>query len=229
MLQTAVRGPLRGAGGLVRARVRADVHGKDEEGRRPARGEPNQTSRAALLVPGPALRHLWRLSVAGRQRLKCVRTDPGFSPGRARPPPGCRGTRPLARRTREAEDPGPTVAKGRPSTASTERRSRDPRPPTLGAANLLTGEPPRPKPMPPRSRTPPEAPLADGTGRRYDRCLVLVKDFFLSRLSPCGITQTAPVCPEKRPTLWLRPKLQPGVIGDAREILVGGQHRERSS
>ncbi len=98
----------------------------------PPGAEPNQTSRAALLIPGPALRHLWRPSVAGRQRLKCVRTDPGFSPGRARPPPGCRGTRPLARRTREAEDPGPTVAKGRPSTASTGGRLRGLRPPTLG-------------------------------------------------------------------------------------------------
>ena len=50
----SIRDPPRGAGGLVRARVRADVHGKDEEGRRPARAEPNQTSRAALLVPGLA-------------------------------------------------------------------------------------------------------------------------------------------------------------------------------
>src|SRR3954454_11214101 len=103
---------------------------------------------------------------------------PGVSPGRARPPPGCRGTRPLARRTREAEDPGPTVAKGRPSTASTERRLRDPRPPTLAPRPSSTGEPASPEPMPPRSRTPPEAPLADGTGGRYDRCTVLVKDFF---------------------------------------------------
>ena len=53
----------------------------------PPGAEPNQTSRAALLVPGPALRHLWRPSVAGRQRLKCVRTDPAFSrDGRDRRP-----------------------------------------------------------------------------------------------------------------------------------------------
>src|SRR3954454_24405973 len=146
----------------------------------PPGAEPNQTSRAALLVPGPALRLVWRPSVAGRQRLKCVRTDPGFSPGRARPPPGCRGTRPLARRTREAEDPGPTVASDRPSTASTDGRLRDPRSPTLAPRTSSTGEPASLEPMPPRSRTPPEAPLADGTAADEHKTRTRVKDYFLS-------------------------------------------------
>jgi hypothetical protein len=157
----------RGAGGLVRARVRADVR----TGRMRKEGEPAWASRTRPPARrswslASRLRQLWRSSVAGRQRLKCVRTDPGFSPGRARPPPGCRGTRPLARRTREAEDPGPTVASDRPSTASTESRLRDPRPPPPTPRTSSTGEPASPEPMPPRSRTPPEAPLADGTGGR---------------------------------------------------------------
>jgi hypothetical protein len=145
----------------------------------PPGAEPNQTSRAALLVPGPALRHVWRPSVAGRQRLKCVRTDPGFSPGRARPPPGCRGTRPLARRTREAEDPGSTVASDRPSTASTERRLRDPRPPTSAPRTSSTGEPPRLSRCRPALERLRKRPSRTGRGEGYDRRVVLVKDFFL--------------------------------------------------
>src|SRR4051812_12437362 len=41
--------------------------------------------------------------------------------------------------------------------------------------------------------------------------------------------KTPPACrykEERASELRLRPKLQPRVLGDAREILVGGQHRE---
>src|SRR5829696_7912522 len=49
----SVRGPRGGAGGLVRARVRADVHGKDEEGRRPAWGRAEPDLPRGALGPRP--------------------------------------------------------------------------------------------------------------------------------------------------------------------------------
>jgi hypothetical protein len=89
----------------------------------PPGAKPNQTSRAALLVPGPALRHLWRPSVAGRQRLKCVRTD---ERALLRAEPGRRET--LVRPLRRA-GPAPRQPSAACATPATD----------LGAANLLDG------------------------------------------------------------------------------------------
>src|SRR5215203_907351 len=52
MIEEHPRSP-RGAGGLVRARVRADVHGKDEEGRRPAWGRAEPDLPRGALGPWP--------------------------------------------------------------------------------------------------------------------------------------------------------------------------------
>ena len=98
----------------------ADVRTRVGRARKgPASSEPNQTSRAALLVPGPATSAPAGPTVAGRSRLKCVRTDPGFSPGRARPPPGCRAARPCRAGDREAEDPETPPCEDGLSAAST--------------------------------------------------------------------------------------------------------------
>ena len=95
--------PARGSGGrsrvLERARgaggpgpAHASGKGRDKgkgskgkgKGFGPLWADRTQTSRAALLIPGLALR---RSGPSGPSRLKCVRTDPVLRPGRARPPP----------------------------------------------------------------------------------------------------------------------------------------------
>ena len=126
------------------------------------------------MVPGLALRQLWRPSVAGRQRLKCVRTDPAFSrDGRDRRP--SRVTRLSAsgsdRRSCERS------AQHRVNRAPLARPpATDPAPRTSS-----TGEPASPKAD--------AAPLSNASGSaprgrdgvKLDRCVVLVKDFFLAR------------------------------------------------
>src|SRR5215204_4888131 len=161
MIEEHPRSP-RGAGGLVRARVRADVHGKDEEGRRPAwgRAEPD-LPRGALGPwprdfgicggrPSPAAN---ALSAFARTRREAGTGEaaarmPGDAPSCA-PNPG--GGRPWSDRCE-----GP--AQHRVNRAPPAR----PRPPTSAPRTSSTGEPASLEPMPPRARTPPEAPLADG-------------------------------------------------------------------
>ena len=84
---------------------------------------------------------------------------------------------------REAENPEAPPCEDGLSAASTESRSRDPRPPPRTPLTSSTGEPLRPKPMPPRFRTPPEAPLRGRDGRILER-----DEFALNRF---GILESA--------------------------------------
>ena len=103
--------------------------------------EPNQTSRAALLVPGLALRRQPALEgePRGLRRLKCVRTDPAFGrDGRGRRQGAGRRAHDRAG-DREAENPETPPCEGR----AQRRVNRKPlaRPPATasGAADLLDG------------------------------------------------------------------------------------------
>jgi len=88
-----------GSAGRVFSRVKPAAS-REEAGwegrhRRPAGSDAPRARRSWSLAP--RLRRAQPLPVDGR--LKCVRTDPGFSPGRARPPPGCRAARLVAPET----------------------------------------------------------------------------------------------------------------------------------
>jgi len=141
---------------LARARARrACARGWDgKDGSRSTRLEPDQASRAAPLVPGLALR-----------RLKCVRTDPGFLPGRARPPPGCRAARPCSRRRPGGEGPRDTALRGRARRrVNRGRRRTAAQSHRLGLPGRSSREPARSSStMPPDVTTPHErAPLPGG-------------------------------------------------------------------
>ena len=67
--------------------------------RRPAGSDAPRARRSWSLAPRLRRQPALEGEPRGLRRLKCVRTDPGFSPGRARPPPGCRAARLVAPET----------------------------------------------------------------------------------------------------------------------------------
>ena len=127
-----------------------------------------RTPRATLLVPGPATSAAQPLPVDGR--LKCVRTDPGFSPGRARPPPGCRAARLVAPETGRRRTLRHRLARTGSAPHQPQPASR-PKPPPR-ASRTCSREPARsPSAMPPHVTTPHErAPLPGGMGHIRTKC-----------------------------------------------------------
>jgi hypothetical protein len=142
----SIREPPRGAGGLVRA---ARPGGRAHEGGMGGLGSARIPSRTR-----PPARRFWslasRFGVFARplpvaSRLKCVRTDPAFGrDGRGRRQDAGRRAHDRAG-DREAENPETPPCEGGLSAASTESRSRDPRPPPRAPPTSSTGEPASPK------------------------------------------------------------------------------------
>jgi hypothetical protein len=158
--------------------VRTRWDGKD--GSRSTSREPDQASRAAPLVPGLALRRQPALEgePRGLRRLKCVRTDPAFGrDGRGRRQDAGRRAHVRAG-DREAENPETPPCEGGLGTASTATGSS---PAEATAAMSLTLAGPLLAPMPPRFRTPPEAPLRGRDGRKLGPRSISVKEFFRGR------------------------------------------------
>ena len=163
-------------------RARADVRTRVGWVGRVPPGSPSRTRPPARRSwsLAPRLRRQPASDKPGLRRLKCVRTDPGFSPGRARPPPGCRAARPCRAGDREAEDPetptceaGLSAASARPGVAAvpSHRSSASASAPSRRRLDQ--------KAMPPRFRTPPEAPLA---GRTIQ--LIVLVGIFVKQLFP---------------------------------------------
>jgi hypothetical protein len=175
----------RGAGGLVRA---ARPGGRAHEGR-VGRRVPLGI-RAEPDLPRGAFGPWPRASASSRDRCRpqaalsaSARTRVFHRDGRGRRQDAGRRAHDRAG-DREAENPETPPCEGGLSAASittgaSTGRSHRPR-------KLRSEERRYPKPMPPRFRTPPEAPLADGTGRRLGRSSRAVKDYFLDRANRDG-------------------------------------------
>src|SRR3954452_2127153 len=111
--------------------------------------------------------------------LSASARHPGFSPGRARPPPGCRAARPCRAGDREAATPetppcedGLSAASARPDVAAVPSHR-----PSASASARSRRRLDR-KAMPPHFRTPPEAPLAGRTIQLIVLVGIVVKQLF---------------------------------------------------
>ena len=147
----------RGAGGLVRARVRADVHGKEKEGRRPAWGGAEPDLPRGALGPWPRdfggpnrCRSKAALSASARTRL---------APGRARPPPGCRAARLVAPETGRRRTLRHRLARTGSAPHQPQPASRPKPPPRASRTRLLRARPIIPQRCRPTSRRLMSAPL----------------------------------------------------------------------
>ena len=90
-----------------------------------------------------------------------------------------RGRRQAGRRVPARHNPGGGSLSGRRARAGSAPRQPEPRlAPSQATASQGSGLRPGSRAMPPRFKTPPEAPLADGTGARLRERLMYVKDHF---------------------------------------------------
>ena len=166
-----------GSAGRVFSRAGRRLRAKGRMGRSaPPSGRVRRTPRAALLVPGPATSAGPR-PLPVESRLKCVRTDPGFSPGRARPPPGCRAARLVAPETGRRRTLRHRLARTGSAPHQPRPASR-PKPPPRSSGPALASPPDHPSAMPPHVTTPHErAPLPGGMSHVRTKCEKLSRTF----------------------------------------------------